>query len=209
MKELIAKHYGHVFEPKLIDEIAHVSLIKDFKADDVLIDFGQYIHKMPLLIEGVLKILRDDDDGGELLLYFIEKGDTCAMTMACCLGDIQSEIRAVAENDGTIVMIPVNKMEEWLGKYRSWRNYVFNSYNLRLKEMLSAIDQLAFMNMNDRLMNYLDEKSKIYQSKDIKTTHQEIAQDLNSSRVVVSRLLKVLENDNKIKLHRASIELIK
>src|SRR5690606_19866912 len=127
---------------------------------------------------------------------------------ACCMGETKSEIRAVAETNGTLVMIPVQKMEEWLGKYKGWRNYVFNSYNNRLKEMLTAIDNLAFMNMDERIWSYLKDKSKIIQSKEINTTHQEIAYDLHTSRVVVSRLLKVFEKEGKIKLHRASIELM-
>lgn len=207
MVDLLKQTYGFIFEEKLIEEIAEVSLLRDFKEGDVLIDFGDYIKKMPLLIHGAIKILREDFDEGELLLYFIEKGDTCAMTMACCMGETKSEIRAVAETDGTVIMIPINKMEEWLGKYKSWRNYVFNSYNNRLKEMLSAIDNLAFMNMNERLLNYLQEKSKINESKEVHATHQEIAYDLHTSRVVISRLLKALERENKIVLHRAFIEL--
>ncbi|MBC8882819.1 Crp/Fnr family transcriptional regulator [Flavobacterium piscinae] len=199
---------GLFLKKKLIEEIAAVSLLRDFNEGDILIDFGDYIKKMPLLIEGAIKILREDFDEGELLLYFIEKGDTCAMTMACCMGETKSEIRAVAETKGMVIMIPVYKMEEWLGKYKSWRNYVFNSYNNRLKEMLNAIDNLAFMNMDERLMNYLNDKSNINHSKEIHTTHQEIAYDLHTSRVVVSRLLKALENDGRIKLHRASIELL-
>lgn len=208
MKELLQQTYGSFFEPNLIDEIAKVSTLKEFYEDEILIDFGDYIKKMPLLISGAIKILREDFDEGELLLYFIEKGETCAMTMACCLGETKSEIRAIAENKGKVVMIPVNYMEDWLGKYKSWRNFVFNSYNNRLKEMLSAIDSLAFLNMDERLMNYLVEKSKINNSKEIKNTHQEIAYDLHTSRVVISRLLKALENKGKIHLHRASIEII-
>ncbi len=209
MKEELKQTYGFVFEEDLINEIADVSVLREFKEGDVLIDFGDYIKRMPLLINGAIKILREDFDEGELLLYFIEKGDTCAMTMACCMGETKSEIRAVAETDGKVVMIPVNKMEEWLGKYKSWRNYVFNSYNNRLKEMLSAIDNLAFMNMNDRLLSYLVEKVKINNSREIHNTHQEIAYDLHTSRVVISRLLKALENEGKIVLNRASIELLK
>lgn len=209
MKDLLQEHYGFMFEADLIDDIAKTSVLKEFSTGDVLIDFGDYIKKMPLLINGAIKILREDYDEGELLLYFIEKGDTCAMTMACCLGETKSEIRAVAETPGLMVMIPVHKMEEWLGKYKSWRNFVFNSYNSRLKEMLLAIDNLAFMKMDERLLNYLYDKSKINQSQLIHNTHQEIAYDLNTSRVVVSRLLKALENSGKIKLHRASIELLK
>ncbi len=208
MKDLLQIHYGSVFEEKLIEEIAQVSLLKDFNEGDVLIDFGNYIKKMPLLIKGAIKILREDFDEGELLLYFIEKGDTCAMSMACCMGETKSEIRAVAETNGQVIMIPVNNMEEWLGKYKSWRNFVFNSYNNRLKEMLSAIDSLAFMNMDERLYHYLIDKSKINGSREIQNTHQEIAYDLHTSRVVISRLLKALENEGKIKLHRAYIELL-
>ncbi len=208
MKDLLELHYGAMFEPELLEEITHVAVMKEFKEGDVLIDFGQYIQKMPLLLEGAIKILREDFDEGELLLYFIEKGDTCAMTMACCLGETKSEIRAVAETKGLLLMIPVIKMEDWLGKFKSWRNFVFNSYNQRLKEMLSAIDHLAFMNMNDRLLSYLIDKTKIYQTREIKSTHQEIAYDLHTSRVVISRLLKTLENEGKIKIHRASIELL-
>ncbi|MCI4443988.1 MAG: Crp/Fnr family transcriptional regulator, partial [Lentimicrobium sp.] len=198
MKDLLKQTYGFIFEEKLIDEITEVSLLRDFKEGDILIDYGDSIRKMPLLIKGAVKILREDFDEGELLLYFIEKGDTCAMTMACCLGETKSEIRAVAETKGQLIMIPVIKMEEWLGKYKSWRNYVFNSYNNRLKEMLSAIDNLAFMNMDERLLNYLNDKAKINHSNEIHATHQEIAYDLHTSRVVVSRLLKALENKGKI-----------
>ena len=208
MKDLLHQIYGTILEEALLNEIQQVAMLKEFKEGDVIIDFGDNIKKMPLLLSGAIKILREDFDEGELLLYFIEKGDTCSMSMACCLGDTKSEIRAVAETNGQVVMIPVMYMELWLGKYKSWRSYVFASYNNRLKEMLTAIDNLAFMNMDKRLLNYLLEKSKINTTKEINTTHQEIAYDLNTSRVVISRLLKALEKNGKIKLHRAYIELI-
>ena len=208
MKDLLQKIYGTILEEALLNEIEEVAMLKEFKEGDVIIDFGDYIKKMPLLLSGAIKILREDFDEGELLLYFIEKGDTCSMSMACCLGDTKSEIRAVAETDGQVVMIPVMYMELWLGKYKSWRNYVFASYNNRLKEMLTAIDNLAFRHMDKRLLNYLLEKAKINTTKEISTTHQEIAYDLNTSRVVISRLLKALEKEGRIKLHRAHIELI-
>ena len=209
MKELLIQTYGSIFEEALLNEIEQVALLKEFNDGDVIIDFGDKILKMPLLLSGAIKILREDFDEGELLLYFIEKGDTCSMSMTCCIGETKSEIKAVAETDGKLVMIPVMYMELWLGKYKSWRNYVFNSYNNRLKEMLNAIDSLAFMNMDERLLNYLLEKSKINRSREINATHQDIAYDLNTPRVVISRLLKALENEGKIKLHRAYIEIIK
>jgi len=208
MKDLLRQIYGTILEEALLNEIEEVAILKEFKEGDVIIDFGDYIKKMPLLLSGAIKILREDFDEGELLLYFIEKGDTCSMSMACCLGETKSEIRAVAETDGQVIMIPIMHMELWLGKYKSWRNFVFTSYNNRLKEMLTAIDNLAFMNMDKRLLNYLIEKAKINTTKEISTTHQEIAYDLNTSRVVISRLLKALEKMGKIKLHRAYIELL-
>ena len=209
MKDLLHQIYGTLLEETLLNEIEQVAMLKEFKEGDVIIDFGDNIKKMPLLLSGAIKILREDFDEGELLLYFIEKGDTCSMSLSCCIGDTKSEIRAVAETDGQVVMIPVMYMELWLGKYKSWRNYVFASYNNRLKEMLTAIDNLAFMNMDKRLLNYLLEKAKINDTKEINTTHQEIAYDLNTSRVVISRLLKALEKDGKIKLLRAYIEILK
>ena len=189
---------------------SHLKFISKKQLSEVkeLIEIGKYIKTMPLLISGAIKIMREDFDTGELLLYFIEKGDTCSMTLTCCMGDKKSEIRAVAENNGLVAMIPVGKMEEWMGKYKSWRAFVFESYNNRFNEMLAAIDNIAFTNMDKRLYNYLLEKSKINDSNIITKTHQEIAYELNSSRVVISRLLKALENEGKIKLNRNNIELL-
>ena len=197
------------FDEALIQEINIVSKIMNFESNEYIIDYAQKIEYMPILLEGAIKILREDYEEGELLLYFVEKGDTCAMSLACCLGNSKSEIRAVAETPVKIIMIPVDKMDQWLGKYKSWRDFIFKSYNSRLKEMLNAIDNLAFMNLNDRLFKYLKEKAKIFKSNFVSSTHQEIAFELHTSRVVISRLLKTLENEKLIKLHRASIEILK
>ncbi|MCO6173667.1 Crp/Fnr family transcriptional regulator [Flavobacterium sp. NRK F10] len=208
MEELLKQAYGYIFEEELLDEISKVAIYKEFKADDYLIEIGDYIKTMPLLLNGAIKILREDDNGDELLLYFLERGDTCAMTLTCCMGQAKSKIRAVAETDGTLLMIPVEKMEEWLTKYKTWRNFVFDSYNIRLKEMLEAIDTLAFMNLDERLYKYLTDKAKVLGNTEINTTHQEIAYEMHTSRVVVSRLLKSLELKGKIKLNRNKIEIL-
>lgn len=200
--------FENTFEPRLLEEIEEVGISMQFKEGDKIMEIGEYIKGMPLLLSGVIKILREDDEGDELLLYYLERGDTCSMTMACCLGDTKSEIRAIAETDVDLVIIPIRKMEEWIAKYRSWRNFVFESYHNRLNELLITIDGIAFMNMDQRLIDYLKEKSRIMQSNTIKSTHQEIAYDLHSSRVVISRLLKKLEHLGKIKLHRNAIELV-
>ena len=208
MRAILDQAYSYIFEEALLDEIAKVAVYKEFKADDYLIEIGDYIKTMPLLLTGAIKILREDENGDELLLYFLERGDTCAMTLTCCMGQSKSRIRAIAETDGAMLMIPVEKMEEWLTKYKTWRNFVFDSYNVRLNEMLEAIDTLAFMNLDERLYKYLTDKAKVIGDTEIKNTHQEIAYEMHTSRVVISRLLKALELQGKIKLHRNKIEIL-
>lgn len=204
----LKENFSHLFEEALINEIAQVGTIKQVTGGDKLIEIGDYLRSMPLLISGAIKILREDGDGDELLLYFLEPGDTCAMTLTCCLGQKKSEIRAIAELDTTLIMIPVQKMEEWMGKFRSWRNFVLASYHTRLMEMLDTIDSIAFMNMDERLVKYLRDKQKIGGEPIINSTHQEIAYELHTSRVVVSRLLKKLESMGKIELNRNSIRIV-
>ncbi len=200
--------YGYLFEDDLLDDIVKAGIYKEIPAGNKIIEIGQYIQSMPLLIEGAIKILRDDEEGDELLLYFLESGDTCAMTLTCCLGNARSEIRAVAELDTKLIMVPISKMEEWTRKYKSWRDFVFQSYHNRLMEMLETIDSIAFLKMDERLLKYLKDKSTVTNSMAISSTHQEIAHELHTSRVVVSRLLKKLENQGKIKLNRNNIEIV-
>ncbi|GAA4272877.1 Crp/Fnr family transcriptional regulator [Aquimarina gracilis] len=204
----LKNNYGSFFETDLIEEINQVGVFKEVPEGFELIRPGSYIKSMPLIISGAIKILRQDEDGDELLLYFLETGDTCAMTLSCCLGHHKSEIKAIAETDAKLVMVPVEKMEEWTTKYKSWRNFVFDSYHKRLIEAIETIDSIAFLKMDERLLKYLKDKSKVNSDHVIHNTHQEIAYDLHTSRVVVSRLLKKLENDGKVKLNRNNIEVI-
>jgi len=208
MLNYLKENFTTIFEDELIAEINQVGTVKVVKEGKKLIEIGDYVKSMPLLISGAIKILREDDNGDELLLYFLERGDTCAMTLTCCLGQTKSEIRAIAELDTTLIMIPVQKMEEWTGKYKSWRNFVFQSYHARLTEMLETIDSIAFLNMDERLVKYLQNKQKVTNDAVINSTHQEIAYELHTSRVVVSRLLKKLETLGKVQLYRNSIKII-
>jgi len=208
MKEIVTQEFSGLFQPELLEEISKEAIIKKVVAGEELIQKGDYIRSMPLILSGVIKILREDEHGEEILLYFIERGETCAMTLTCCLGINKSEIKAIAETDAALLMIPVQKMEEWASTYKSWRNYVFESYHTRLMEALHAIDGIAFSNLDDRLIDYLREKQKFSPSNELKITHLEIAKDLNSSRVVISRLLKKLENQNKIEIHRNQIKIL-
>lgn len=191
-----------------MEEILEVGKLVEVPAGETIMDIGQYIRSIPLLLSGAIKVLREDEEGDELLLYYLEQGDTCSVTMACCMGHTKSEIRAIAETDTSIVMVPVQKMEEWMGKYKGWRNYVFESYHNRLNELLQTVDSIAFKNLDQRLVDYLKKKVEVTNDNKIQSTHQEIAYDLHTSRVVVSRLLKKLERMKKLVLHRSYIQVV-
>ena len=208
MKEALLETFNTYFEKPLIEEIIGVGKWVEIPAGEIIMDIGNYIRSIPLLISGAIKILREDDEGDELLLYYLEQGETCSVTMACCIGHTKSEIRAIAETDAVMVMVPVQKMEEWMGKYRGWRNYVFESYHNRLNELLHTVDNIAFKNLDERLVEYLKRKIEVTNDKKIRNTHQEIAYDLHTSRVVVSRLLKKLEKMKKVALHRSYIQVL-
>lgn len=207
LKELEA-NYGHIFETELLQEINNIGTFKEVQQGDELIRIGQYIKSMPLLIEGAIKILREDEEGFELLLYYLERGETCAMTLSCCTGNAKSSIRAIAERDSQLIMVPVEKLDEWAAKYTSWRTFIFSSYHNRLNEIMDTVDNIAFKKMDQRLLHYLKEKVKFNGNNIIQSTHQDIAYDLHTSRVVISRLLKQLEKEKMIRLKRNSIELI-
>ena len=206
IKEKLEEYYNVVFEQKLLDEIAEVGTYRKVKENELLLDIGDKFHQIPLMLTGAIKISRETNAGEEIVLYFLERGDTCTITFGSGLQSSKSKVRGVAEKDSEIIFIPVEKLEEWMVKYPSWRSFVIDSYNIRLNEMLEAIDTLAFMKMDQRLFKYLTDKVQIMRSTTLNTTHQEIAVDLNNSRVVISRLLKQLENEGKIKLFRNKIE---
>lgn len=208
MNPQLKESYGFVFEDELLREIDEVGKIHTYKAGTVILNYGQNVRSMPLLISGAIKILRQNEEGDELVLYYLERGDTCTMTMTCCLGQQKSEIKAVAETDTTFINIPVGKMQEWIKKYPSWMSFVFESYNERFNEMLTSIDNLAFHDMSARVHKYLKDQVAIKRSLVLNISHQEVAYDLNTSRVVISRILKKLEQEGKIELGRNKINVI-
>ncbi|WP_245794781.1 Crp/Fnr family transcriptional regulator [Flaviramulus basaltis] len=205
---MIQEKFNHIFDSNLIEEIKKVGNIRTFKKDDIIIDINQPLNHIPLLLEGNIKILREDAEGNELLIYFLEAGETCTMSLTCCMGTTKSKIRAVAEKDSSLVMIPVLNMQKWFNNNESWRNFILESYQTRFDEMLDAIDSIAFMKMDERLYKYLINKTKLHDSKTLHIKHQDISEDLHTSRVVISRLLKQLENEHKIKLSRNKIQVL-
>ena len=201
----ILEKFDYLFDEELTDILAKRASLHRFNKGDIIIDLGQNIEYVPLIIEGNIKILSEDNHGHELLLYLLETGDTCAMSLTCCMSKNLSKIRAVAEQDVVLASIPKEDMEELFNTNKNWRNYILQSYQFRFNEMLEAIDTLAFMQMDERLFKYLTDQVKLTADTNLQITHQEIAQDLHTSRVVVSRLLKKLEKENKIELGRNKI----
>jgi len=207
-KSKLNEHYGYIFEDALLEEICSVSKYKKVSSDEAILNIGDTIQFMPLLLKGAIKVSRVDAKGNEVFLYHLEKGDTCAMSLSCCLGNKKSSIIALAEEETELLLIPVNYLNEWLCKYSSWKSFIFDSYNVRLNEMLEVIDSLAFMNMDERLLKFLKDKSMVLGSTDLEITHQQIAHELNSSREVISRLLKKMEQKNLIILARNKVSLL-
>jgi len=208
MKEKLKDFFAHQFEEKLIEEIIETGKLKFFKEGELLMDVGDQITFVPFLLRGVFKILSEDDNGGEIAMYFLERGDTCACAFINSLNSQKSRIRAIAEIDSEVILVSLEHFDEWMVKYKSFRHYVIESYSIRLREMIDAIDTLAFMKMDERLLKYLYDRAQVLRETMLNITHQEIAYDLNTSRVVVSRLLKQLEISGKIKLNRNRIQIL-
>jgi len=206
--ELLQANYGFIFEKELLQEMGEVGKLMEAKEGEVIINYQQTIKGMPLMLSGAIKISRQDNDGDELALYYLELGDTCTMTMTCCLGEQKSSIKAIAETDVTFLLVPVQKMKEWTKKYDTWMSFVFESYNNRFNELLDTVDNLAFSNMQERLSKYIKDQVMIRKTTVLELSHQDIAYDLHTSRVVISRLLKTLEKEGKIELGRNKIMVI-
>jgi CRP/FNR family transcriptional regulator len=193
----------------LIREIAAKGKEMSLKDCETIIDFGQSVKLIPILLKGSLKVSRVDQDGNELLLYYVNANESCAMTFTCCMQHYPSEIRASAEGDVELLAIPNSVMDEWMSKYPTWKSFAMKTIRNRFKELLEAIDQIAFQKLDERLVHYLKEKSKITGSSLINLSHEQIAQEMASSREVISRLLKKLENDKRVILYRNQIKLMR
>ncbi|MBS1628178.1 MAG: Crp/Fnr family transcriptional regulator [Bacteroidetes bacterium] len=197
------------FEPELLQAIEAKAKVISVTEGTVIVDIGQAVRIIPLLLSGTIKITRVDDAGRELLLYYIYANESCAMSFTCCMQQFPSEIKATAESDVEFLGIPVGVMDEWLTKYPTWKSFVMRTIRNRFNELLNAIDQLAFQKLDERLIHYLKEKSKATGSTLINFSHEEIANEMASSREVISRLLKKLETDKKVLLYRNQIKLLR
>lgn len=194
-------------EPALLQEIADAARQREFAAGDVVLETGSIVRMTPLVVNGLLKVIRVDEQGNELFLYYIKEQESCAMTFTCCMQQLPSEIRITAEEDSEVILIPIDRMDQWMMKYPSWKTFVMKTIRGRFQELLRTIDQIAFQKLDDRLLHYLRLKST--SGPVISLSHQQIADDLATSRVVISRLLKKMENDGLILLYRNQIKVLR
>ena len=196
------------FENNLIEEFAATGEIRTFKEGELLMRTGQYIRSTILVLQGLVKIYREDDEGNEFFMYYLEGGKACALSMVCSSKQNISELTAKSVTDTTVISIPLFYMDQWMTKYKSWYQFVLGSYKDRFEELLLTIDHVAFRNMDERLVFYLKRHQDKLKSNNIPLTHSEIAQELNSSREVITRLLKKLSDKGMLKMHRQHIEII-
>jgi CRP/FNR family transcriptional regulator len=197
------------FSSLLVDDIEKNAVIQEFKAGDVIMRTGQYIRNTVLVLSGKIKIYREDDDGGEFFMYYLQPGQACAISMICATKNEQSQIMAKVVEDVELVMVPLSLMDKWMMQHRSWYEFVIDTYRSRFEEVLEVVDSIAFRAMDERLEFYLKRHKEACGCFDLKLSHQEIATELNTSREVISRLLKKLEQRGALKLHRNHIELLK
>jgi len=204
----LQKIYSTVFEEELLKEIEEKCLTITAPAGQTLMNMGQPVSAVPIVLKGVAKVSRINDEGQEFLLYYVKEGEGCAIAFACGMMGQPSAIKSTVEEDITIMFVPLQKMEQWMTKYPSWKKFVMDTMVTEFIDLIKNIDNIAFKKMDDRLVNYLKEKSRISDSSVINISHQQIAEELGTNRVVISRLLKKLENEKKLLLFRNQIKLL-
>jgi len=203
----LIEHQYPLLEEALINHIIDAGAYKEFPAEMTLMRRGQYIKSTMLILSGLVKVYREDEEGNEFLMYYLRPGEACALSMVCAARHEASPIMAKTVEDTSAMMIPVELMSAWTNTYKSWYQFVVETYRSRFEELLQTIDSIAFKNMDERLEAYLQKAADMKGSNIISVSHQEIARELNSSREVISRLLKKMEQMGKVVLSRNSIEI--
>ena len=194
-------------DPLLIAEIEKYALYKTFKRGKIIINAGDNIIFIPLVLKGSIRVIRQDLEGAESYLYHLYPGQTCAMSLTCCQSGKKSMIKAIAEDNTEILQVPIIQTEDWF-KYPEWKAYISNNYTNRFAELLQVIDLIAFSNLDKQLLHYLEERSKALNTRILEITHQEIADELHVHRETISRLLRVMEGKKLVRLGRSNMEVL-
>lgn len=195
-------------EEELYDELLQHANIKNVPAGTTILQAGQPIRSMMMVLDGIVKLYQQDEDNDEYFIYHIEPGQACAVSMVCSYKQEKSQVTAKSVTDVVLLTVSLDLMDKWLQRYKSWHYFVIRTYRSRYEELLRTISEIAFRNMDERLEFYLKRQVKQF-GKHVKLTHQDIANDLNSSREVISRLMKKMEKNGWIKIHRNYFEWLR
>ncbi len=206
--DLIKQRFGHQFSDELMEFLAKESLVLPVIKGQKIIKKGVPFNYMILILSGTMKVMRTAPDGSEHVLFYLKSGDACSETFTLCDEEGSSEVDLVAEQEGVILLIPQKLMKTLMSNYSDWREFVLKKFGERIREFLHTLDSITFKNLDERLLKYLKDKARVLNSNVINITHQNIANDLATSRVVISRLLKMLERKGVLKLSRNKIELL-
>jgi CRP/FNR family transcriptional regulator, anaerobic regulatory protein len=196
------------FEPALKQKLIEVATVKSFSDGEMMMETGQYFRFAMLIVQGKVKLYREGDDGGEFFMYYLDPGNACALSLICAAKQETSQIKAKSLEDTVVITIPINLMDELMRSYKTWYYFVLETYRARFEELLSVIDGITFKALDERLGFYLKNQYQKLKTRQLQITHQEIANDLNSSREVISRLLKKMEQKGDVILHRNYIEIL-
>jgi CRP/FNR family transcriptional regulator len=205
VEEIVRKRFPF-FESGLRTAISEAGVYKEFDVDQELIREDQYIRSFPIVINGLIKVCRTDEAGNELLLYYLRPGEVCTVSLICCMDRTRSRVKAITEAATSVILIPVELLDNWISQYQTWKEYVMRSMQMRFDELLNALDSIAFMKMDERLEKFFTDRFQSTGSKIFEGSHQDVALALNSSREVISRLLKQLEKRGLITLSRGRID---
>lgn len=196
-----------IFGAILEEQVQNNSQRKTLPAETVLVQSNSYIRSLPIVLSGSMRVMRQDEDGREILLYYIKPGESCIMSFLAGIYEDTSKIKLVVEEDSEVLMLPIAKASEWIKVYPEWADFIFKLYHKRFEELLSVINAVAFQKLDDRIVELFNKKANIYQSNEFQITHQQLAEELGTTREVISRLLKQMEKQKLISLSRNKIIL--
>ena len=195
------------FTERLEHEMSRFGQVKTFPAGSVILSEASYIQALPIVLKGSPRVMRMDEDGREILLYYIQPGESCIMSFLGGLHQETSKVRAIVEEDAEILFVPVDKTSAWLKEFPEWTDYIFKLYHKRFEELLEVVNGIVFKRLDERILQLLRQKSEVLKSREIKITHQQLAQEVGSTREVVSRIVKTMEQNGLLQLSRNKITL--
>lgn len=207
MKNTIIEYFPSFKDSKFLEDLNKVAIKQLFEEEKTILEHGSEVAFIPLVTKGSIRVLREDESGKEILLYYVKPGESCIISIMSSKKNQKSQLKAVVAENTEVILIPSNLIKDWSTKYLNWNDFVFDLYQKRFEELIHVVDELAFNNVDQRLVEFITKKITLENSNEINMTHQEIADELGTAREVVSRLLKKLEVEQKVKLKRGKIEI--